>query len=400
MNILKLIVSHLTGWDMEIYAQTPTWNRRAMQARFFLLCIVASISGVSWGCLAWQLGFGYWAIAVGTAFSAYIFILDRIIVDADWGPHGILQRLGATVSWARRIQMGSRIGQAAVFCILTSMGAEMALFHQAILNQQTNSRFQHNQQITTTADATIAALKKQKLGSMETDHQRYVTIIADTSPKVDAARLAAAKAAEDERTAHAETVKELKGDHRQRGPGNRYLAEESRENAARADLVAANAAIALYQPKLDAAQKDLDATTAAYNAAVTELNPDIAKIRADMAQYVEPERNDILLMFVGLTQLYKDPVVGHEAWWFATLLMGVFMVIELSYVSVQIINPQACIYTAIKSQEAVVLFAKIEAKKQGEIRQARAAGGERPPLTIVGGSEMVKKPDQPEAKTG
>jgi hypothetical protein len=77
---------------------------------------------------------------------------------------------------------------------------------------------------------------------------------------------------------------------------------------------------------------------------------------------------------------------------FGKLLMAVFMTIELSYILVRMIFPQACLYAALKIKDATVRGARIWAERQAELSSLRVTAGERRPLIIVGGSEMVKKP--------
>lgn len=378
-GMLRLIA----GWDREIFAQLPEWNRLYLQAEFLLLVIVALISGTVWTLLFLQLMPWYKAFPAGIVMGLFIFLLDRIVGGSDWRLAGPLRHPGKVGSgfWAR---LGVRINLSIIFSLATSIAAQHSMFHDAIDQKLSALRLEQNLEVRGTYETRKHDVQVQRLGPLQTERDRLEKIVSETTAPLDKAMTDQAKAAEDLRTAQLNMAREHVGaGGRPAGDGKNYRAAETAADAERGKLAEANRLISIYQPRLAEAQRKLADSTPAYTEARKAIQGQLDALDAEMKSYLDPVRFDLLLSYRALKALYKDPKSGEDAKEIGNLVMIVLMTIELSYIAVRILFPQANLYTVHLIRSAVVEASKINRAGHDEMQYPNPPPGKRPEIRIV-----------------
>ena len=95
------------------------------------------------------------------------------------------------------------------------------------------------------------------------------------------------------------------------------------------------------------AQKKLDKASADVRAAEAAFAGEAAQIDEERKSHLIPDRNDALMSYLALEEVYSDPRFGTAARHFSWLMMAVLMTFELSYVVVRAWFTHASVYMAI-----------------------------------------------------
>ena len=95
------------------------------------------------------------------------------------------------------------------------------------------------------------------------------------------------------------------------------------------------------------AQKKLDKASADVRAAEAAFAGEAAQIDEERKSHLIPDRNDALMSYLALEEVYADPRFGTAARHFSWLMMAVLMTFELSYVVVRAWFTHASVYMAI-----------------------------------------------------
>jgi hypothetical protein len=353
MSKWKKFAFMMVGWDPEIWNQLPAWDRSTMIAQLVLLSLVAIFAATEWGILCSQLAPPYFAICVVVFAFSFIFFFDRLLAGHDGRLAGPLRKPGPQYTTEFWLRLAPRLLMAGIFAFFTSMGAEMAAFHDAITLELNNLRWQKNQQIEQQFGIEANDLIQRYLGPIGPQRQRLQQIMNETYPLLVAARQARTDAAERQQTAKLDEEREWKGsDGRAAGKDKKYRDAEAREDRARADLAKANDLISIYQPRLDETQRKLNETQPAFEKASIGLQPKLQELDDQKKTYLQPAARDILLSLTALHHLYLDPENGYMTTVFGWAMMLVFMAIEMSYVLVMIVFAPASLAPAYMIKEA------------------------------------------------
>jgi hypothetical protein len=294
-----------------------------------------------------------------------------------------LRRPDGRGDWKGLWRLLPRFALTAILSLATSIGASMAMFHDTIAAQLDKDRREQNQQI----EQHYAQLEHEQATQ---HHGRLLKLVNDLTadiakitPPLDDARQLAATAGNRLKANQDEAQNELKGaPGYHAGPGQKYRAALDEQKKARADLVNAQAAIAIYEPRLNGLQQQLQTASADLKAAEAAFEPMRAQLEEEKQRHLIPARSDALLSYLALEEVFASPVVGRPARHFAKLMMAVLMTIELSYVLVRAIFRHASIYDALLIADTHARAERIAADGQRERETLRGPRGKPAPLRM------------------
>ena len=386
LSQFMLFICLLMRCDPDILVDAPLRDHMTVLYEALLLFLVALISGAAWA--------AFWAkflpllVALGLGVVAYsfIFLIDQAIGAADWRLGGILRHPSARYGkeyWAR---LAIRATMTLVLSLATSTGAAMWMSGDAIKAQLDQVRREENQKIEDRYAVELNTMLQRQFGSQMDRIKSLAETVRTTTPLLDMARQASTEATELQKTAEMDEEREATGkDGRAPGKKVRYREAEARADAARADLARANTLVGIYQPRLQQAKEQLTAATEAFEAAKATIQPKIDALEDEKRSHLIPARQDALMSFMALQQIYDDPVKGKAARWFGTLMMLVLMTIELSYITIRIMFQQASIYMALLIDDTKRRAEGIDAKHENDVRQIRRTIEQEkpPPMRII-----------------
>jgi hypothetical protein len=332
----------------DILAQSPRQDHYAVVCEALLLSVVAGVTGLAWTCFWAQ----FLSLPVACAFGAlagfFIFLVDQAIGAADWRLTGVLRQPGGHHGWQTHARLGMRLAMTVILSTATSTGASMAMFHDAIKTQLESDVRGKNRQIEEQYAERVREHRTLRFGSLETDVQRLTANVAEATRVLDAARALRATASQRAETYQVEADRELKGAPGYKaGAGSKYREAQARKLSADSDLAKAASDIEIYEPRLAQTQAKLDAATAALRAAETAFAGEAAQIDEERKSKLVPDRNDALMSYLALQEVYEDPRFGEAARHFSWLMMAVLMTFELSYVVVRVWFSHASVYMAL-----------------------------------------------------
>lgn len=394
-------LSHLTyaacllvACDPELLRRSPLHDRLVVVGEALLLLLVACASGTAWALFGAQFASIPVGLACGAFALAFILLIDRAVGSAEWALTGILRRPGLRHDGGHWARLAIRGLITLVLSFATSTGAIMAMDHEAIVRQVERNRLEQNKQITAYYDGLKTNLRNQSLGALITEAGRIKTIIADTTPLLDAARKAQADATSNQNIAVIEAAREKNGaPGYKRGPGPNYRAALKKKQDADTALARANAEVAIYDPRLADANRTLDAVNTSLQAGEETIRAGLAKLEGEKQSGLIPEGYDALMGYTALQQIYGSPKEGSAALFFSRLMMAVLMTVELSYVVVRLWFSPASICTALLIKETKIEAEAINADYESRSHKIRAdleaeigPKPARPPLRIISSS--------------
>lgn len=349
-NLSRIVrlASVLVRSNPEILAQAPRQDHYAVVCEALLLSVVAGVSGLAWTAFWAQ----FLSLPVACAFGAlaclFIFLIDQAIGAADWRLTGVLRQPGGHRAWWVHGRLAMRLAMTVILSTATSTGASMALFHDAIRTQLDQDVRGKNRQIEEQYAERIREQRTLRFGSLEADVQRLTGSVAEMTRVLDAARQLRATASQRAETYQIEADRELKGAPGYKaGAGSKYREAQARKLAADSDLAKVASDIEIYEPRLAQAQAKLDSATAALRSAETAFAGEATQIDEERKSKLVPDRNDALMSYLALQEVYEDPRFGEAARHFSWLMMAVLMTFELSYVVVRVWFSHASVYMAL-----------------------------------------------------
>ncbi|MCZ7641528.1 MAG: DUF4407 domain-containing protein [Pseudorhodoplanes sp.] len=241
-------------------------------------------------------------------------LVDQAIGAADWRLTGVLRQPGGRHGWQGHARLAMRLAMTVILSTATSTGASMAMFHDAIKTQLEADVRGKNREIEEQYAERIREHRTLRFGSLEADVQRLTASVADASRVLDAARALRATASQRAEAYQIEADRELKGAPGYKaGAGSKYREAQARKLAADSDLAKAASDIEIYEPRLAQAQAKLDAATAALRSAENAFAGEAAEIDAERKSKLVPDRNDALMSYLALQEVYEDPRFGEAA---------------------------------------------------------------------------------------
>jgi TraM recognition site of TraD and TraG/Domain of unknown function (DUF4407) len=226
--------------------------------------------------------------------------------------------------------------------------ASMAMFHDAIRTQLEQDVRGKNRQIEEQYAERLREQRTLRFGTLEAEVQRLTTSAGEMTRVLDAARQLRATASQRAEAYQIETDRELKGAPGYKaGAGSKYREALTRKVAADSDLAKADSDIGVYEVRLTDAQKKLDKASADLRAAEVAFAGEAAQIDEERKSHLIPDRNDALMSYLALEEVYSDPRFGSAARHFSWLMMAVLMTFELSYVVVRAWFTHPSVYMAI-----------------------------------------------------
>lgn len=332
----------------EILVLAPRQDHYAVVCEALLLSVVAGVTGLAWTAFWAQFLSLPAACAFGALAGFFIFLIDQAIGAADWRLTGVLRQPGTHRGWQTHARLGMRLAMTVILSTATSTGASMAMFHDAIRTQLDNDVRGKNRQIEEQYAERMREHRTLRFGSLEADVQRLTASVADATRVLDAARQLRATASQRAETYEVEADRELKGAPGYKaGAGSKYREAQARKLAADSDLAKVASDIETYEPRLTQAQAKLDAATAALREAEAAFVGEAAQIDEERRSKLVPDRNDALMSYLALQEVYEDPRFGEAARHFSWLMMAVLMTFELSYVVVRVWFSHASVYMAL-----------------------------------------------------
>jgi Domain of unknown function (DUF4407) len=381
----------LVASDPELLARSPLRDRSTVIAEAALLLLVACASGAAWTLFWCQFASIAVGVACGAFAMAFILLLDRAVGSAEWALTGILRRPGRHHGGGYWGRLAIRISITIVLSFATSTGAIMAMDHVAIIRQVEHNRLEQNKQITAYYTGLKTDLRNQSLGPLINEANRIKGIIAENTPLLDTARKAQADAQSQQRIADTEAERELHGHPGyQAGAKTKYRAALKKRQEADTALAAANAEVAIYDPRLTDANKKLDTINASLQAGEETIKPGLEKLESEKQASLIPEGFDALMGYTALQQIYQSPKDGPAALFYSHLMMAVLMTVELAYVVVRLWFSPASICQALQIKETKVEAEAINAdyerrshKIRAELEAEIGPRPARPPLRII-----------------
>jgi Domain of unknown function (DUF4407) len=241
-----------------------------------------------------------------------------------------------------------RLAMTVVLSTATSTGASMAMFHDAIKTQLDQDVRGKNRQIEEQYAQRLREQRTLRFGTVESEVERLTASAGEMTRVLDAARQLRATASQRAEAYGIETDRELKGAPGYKaGAGSKYREALARKVAADSDLAKADSDIGTYEARLTEAQKKLDKASADLSAAETAFAGEAAQIDEEKKSHLIPDRNDALMSYLALEEVYADSRFGTAARHFSWLMMVVLMTFELSYVVVRAWFTHASVYMAL-----------------------------------------------------
>jgi TolA-binding protein len=338
----------LVRCNPDLLALSPRQDRYAVVSEALLLSVVAGVTGLAWTAFWAQFVTLPAALAFGALASVFMFLIDQAIGAADWRLTGVLRQPGARRRWWEHGRLAMRLAMTVVLSTATSTGASMAMFHDAIRTQLEQDVRGKNRQIEEQYAERLREQRTLRFGTLEAEVQRLTTSAGEMNRVLDAARQLRATASQRAEAYGIETDRELKGAPGYKaGAGSQYREALARKTAADADLAKAASDISIYEPRMAEAQKKLDKASADVRAAEAAFAGEAAQIDEERKSHLIPDRNDALMSYLALEEVYSDPRFGSAARHFSWLMMAVLMTFELSYVVVRAWFTHASVYMAI-----------------------------------------------------
>jgi hypothetical protein len=381
----------LVACNPELLRRSPLHDRLVVAGEAMLLLLVACASGAAWALFWTQFASIPVGLACGAFAMAFILLIDRAVGSAEWALTGILRRPGPRRGGGHWARLASRGLITLVLSFATSTGATMAMDHVAIIRQVERNRLEQNKQITAYYDGLKTGLRNQSLGSLISEANRIKATITATTPLLDNALKMRADAASSQNIADTEARREKNGEPGyQRGPGPKYRAALKQKQDADTALARANAEVAIYDPRLADANRELDAVNARLQAGEETIKAGLARLEDEKQLRLIPEGYDALMGYTALQQIYESPTEGPAALFFSRLMMAVLMTVELSYVVARLWFSPASICTALLIKETKIEAEAVNADYERQSHQIRAGleaeigpRPPRPPLRII-----------------
>jgi hypothetical protein len=374
----------LVRCNPDLLALSPRQDRYAVVCEALLLSVVAGVTGLAWTAFWAQFVALPAAFAFGGLACVFMFLIDQAIGAADWRLTGVLRQPAARRGWWQHGRLVPRLAMTVVLSTATSTGASMAMFHDAIRTQLEQDVRGKNRQIEEQYAQRIHEQRTLRFGTLEAEVERLTASAGEMNRVLDAARQLRAAASQRAEAYGIETDRELKGAPGYKaGAGSNYREALARKTAADADLAKAESDIGIYEPRMADAQKKLDKANADLHAAEAAFAGEAAQIDEERKSHLIPDRNDALMSYLALEEVYADPRFGTAARHFSWLMMAVLMTFELSYVVVRAWFTHASVYMAMLIADTKKRADRIASDYESSRDALRRTPGARAPLRFL-----------------
>jgi hypothetical protein len=382
LSPLVRFASYVVHYDPEILARSPPLDRQVVVAEALTLLLVAGITGTVWTAF-WALFFP-WPVAcgIGLAMFAFFLLLDRALGAADWRLSGILRKVGGGYGRQFWVMQAARLGVVVIMSLATATGLAAYMADDATADQLARDRRKENYAIEERYAQADRDLRQRWLGSLNADVQKQAAVVEQIITQLDPARKAHAAAEDRLKTAQIEADRELKGaPGYQRGGGPKYRAALAAQQAAQADLVKADADVAIYEPRLKKEQDKLDELRGALKKAEEGIQGKLDQLEKEKQAQLVPARRDALLSYIALQEVFDSPNYGAAARWFEGIMRAILMTIELSYLAVRLWFAHASIYMArlIAETKLAAMEINAELERRAEALRVRPDNVPRTP---------------------
>jgi hypothetical protein len=266
--------------------------------------------------------------------------------------------------------------------LATATGLAAYMADDATADQLARDRRKENYAIEERYAQADRDLRQRWLGSLNADVQKQAAVVEQIITQLDPARKAHAAAEDRLKTAQIEADRELKGaPGYQRGGGPKYRAALAAQQAAQADLVKADADVAIYEPRLKKEQDKLDELRGALKKAEEGIQGKLDQLEKEKQAQLVPARRDALLSYIALQEVFDSPNYGAAARWFEGIMRAILMTIELSYLAVRLWFAHASIYMArlIAETKLAAMEINAELERRAEALRVRPDNVPRTP---------------------
>jgi Domain of unknown function (DUF4407) len=370
---LMYLICWLVRADPEILAETPTIDNFQIVTRALLLTVTSGIALFTWGAFFGLFLPAYFAAPLTLLVVSWVLLVEQICAAAaGLRLKGILRAPGEqTRKFRLSANVAVRLALGGINAVVTSFAATQALLNPSITVQVKKDHNAENAAIWAAGERDKAALRTTILGSFDRE-------LTQATAEVDAANTAIKTAQATRDTAAAllldhqlkANCEALGGKGCRRGRGPEWNAARLEEAKAKDDQRRAESDIAALQTRLTAAEAKRDRAKAAFFAAETKFQTEIAsKIDARVATELTPLTIDPLISFRALQQVFDSPRDGKAAGFYWHMLMTLLLVMEISYIACSDWLDPDSVYKARLISRTLVLGAKAAA----EFRRLMAA---------------------------
>jgi hypothetical protein len=330
--------------DPEILSGCPTIDRYFYISKAVLLSAVGGIAVFAWGAFFCQFWALYIAIPLTALAIVWIVLIDQFMGAARWALQGVLAVPGKARALGGAVIL--RLGIGIVTATATSFSANMAINHATIAAQQQKDRDGENAAKRRAGEEEKARLWQSMLGADDAAVKQAAAEESGVKKQLDAARQAR------ENADHQLTDNKLKADcllnggpgcHK--GVGPQFRAAMIQQAAATGALNRASADLAALETRLTDATSKLDDAVKTFRAREPDYLKAAGVIDARVAREEVPERNDPVMSYMALQEVYASPM-GPAARFYSHLILGLLLTVELSYVLVSEYFGHATIYMA------------------------------------------------------
>jgi hypothetical protein len=341
---LMLFLHWLVRVDPDILTGCPTIDRFHFISKAVLLSAVAGIALFAWGAFF----FGFWPVYIAGPLTlvtiVWIVLIDQFMGAARWTLQGVLSVPGK----ARRLNGAVilRLAIGLVTASATSFSANMAINHATIAAQQQKDRDAENAAKRKAAEEEKARLWEAMLGADDAAVKQASAEEGGVKKELDAVRQAR------ENADRQLTDNKLKADCQlnggpgcRKGVGPQFRAALIQQAAASGALNRASGDLAGLETRLTDATNTHDDAVKTFRAREPDYLKAAAAIDARVAREEVPERNDPVMSFMALQEVYASPM-GPAARFYSHLMLGLLLTVELSYVLVSEYFGHATIYMA------------------------------------------------------
>jgi hypothetical protein len=332
--------------DPELLVTCPTIDHFQVISKAILLCTVGGIALFSWGGFFGQFWPFYYAVPVTALMMVWIVVMDQTMGAARWALQGVLAVPGKARFFGLSAALLLRVVMGGVTAWATSYSATMLMCHATIEAQLQKDRDDANAAKRASGTAEKAELWQSILGARDAEVKRAEADIRSIGEELDARRRTRDRASQQVADNKIKADCEISGGagcHAGFGPQAR--AALTLQAKAVDDQRRAEADIPGLEARLAAAERNRAAAAAAFGAREGEYLEAAKAIDKRVVDEAVPERNDPVTSFLALQRVFHSPA-GEAARFYAHLMLGLLLMVEVSYVVVSEYFEHASVYKA------------------------------------------------------
>ena len=362
--------------DPEILSGCPTIDRFQMISKAVLLAAVAGVAVFAWGGFFGQFWPVYISVPLTLVVIVWIVTIDQIMGASRWALQGVLaaptaRGLGLSAALIFRLVIGGVTASA------TSYSATMLMCFATIDAQLQRDRDDANAAKRAAGAAEKAQLRQTMLGARDAEVKQALAEIDALNGKLEAAQQLRDGASQQVTDTKVQADCQLTGGPGcRRGAGPQFREALIRQEKATADGRRAESDIASLQAALPAATRKLDDAQTAFRAREPEFLEAAKAIDKRVSDEAVPARNDPVMSYMALQRVFASPA-GAAARFYAHLMLGLLLMVELSYVLVSEYFGHASVYMARLIARTKILAADAADEYRRKIGALFEPDGER-----------------------